>query len=114
MTEKVSCSTKTVNRIVLKIELHSLFPVEFRLTSQSKFRNTLCNLTSAGLCEYYSYYKGIANLNTTPNTQKTYIQIFLKEPRYDLINKLRTYVFINVQTAANNVDLSSFYSVLFS
>lgn len=92
-------------------ELYSLFPIEFRLTSQSKFRNTLCNLTSAGLCEYYSHFKGLANLNTA---QKNYIQVFLKEPRYDLINKLRNYTFVNVQTAADNVDLSSFYSVLFS
>jgi hypothetical protein len=100
-------------------ELYNFFPVEFRLTSQSKFRNTLCNLTNAGLCEYYSYHKGLAELRDARDTRdtrdnpKAYIQIFLKEPRYDLISKLRKYTFINVQTAGNNVNLSSFYNALF-
>lgn len=82
---------KSVHRKIM-----GFFPYECTRTSSSKFRNTQCNLMSAGLAEWYSIYKNIGVINyqvdkgqffiTDSKEQNKKIYQHLKKKRYTFLN----------------------------
>jgi hypothetical protein len=103
--------------------LKEMFPTQFEATSSSKFRNTKCNLMSAGLAEYYSLYTNLAIEGTCNRSNNcNYLQVFVsgnKEKNMrilELIKKEKP-TLLNIQSAmkdTENFDLEEIYKEIFN
>ena len=87
-------------------KLHELFPKNFETTSSSKFRNTKCNLSSAGFAEYYELYTG-----TGRPYKNTYVQAFISNDtnrNKGFLDKFKTKKpqFLNIQNTVTNNELA--------
>lgn len=96
------------------LELHNLFPKEFEMTSSSRFRNTDCHLTTAGLAEYYSLYKEFARIKENPD----YIQVYLNDNENCNYNKIEyiaehNFTFINIQNNRKQGNIVEYLIELF-
>jgi len=118
---KTSTEVRKILRHVPQIQrksthkkLSEIFKNNFETTSSSKFRNTRCNLISAGLAEYYELYSGTGKIH-----KNTYIQAFISDNVnknkifFDSFHKIRPQ-FVNLQNTitTNNVAKDQLKSFL--
>lgn len=103
-----------IQRISDHEKLIEMFPESYELTSSSKFRNTKCNLISAGFAEWYALYNKTAIVEYNMDSGMFFItdDPTTNTKTFDHL-KSRKYKFLNLQNSmANGIENFHFKSFM--
>jgi hypothetical protein len=95
------------------IKIIKMFPDEFEKTSSSKFRNTNCNLMSAGMAEWYAIYNNTGIQRYNQDAAQFFVTDNIEENAKMFENlKNNRYKFLNMQSSmtkdTDNIQFKEF------